>query len=400
LKPAALARAAVAALLGLYLAWWVVKIGVVDAEIDDKPFSAAAVAPHHPRVRIDIAMAYFYAQGGRVPDAPRREALAALRQAPLAAEPYLLSAVDALARGDNDRGDRLLEEARRRDPRQRFVRLLLLDRYLREQKVPQAVLEMKALGNLIAGASVELVPALAHMAQDPSTARQMLPLLHGQPTLQEAVLESLVASGASEAVVLNVAGPSGQSVGSEPWKSALLTRLVSSGAFGRAWELWKGFAGFRGSDDGKGLYDASFAGLLGPPPFNWEFSTSGPGVAERNRNHSLQVDYYAHDNGNLASQLLMLKPGRYRLSMKASGDAPGEGSRLAWTVTCNAGDTALLQLPLTGVVSATKQFSGTFTVPANGCPAQWLRLVGIAGDVATSQNAIIAGVSLEPETGA
>jgi hypothetical protein len=375
----------------------VVKTGVVNAEADDNPFVAATVAPNHPRVRLNLAMVYFLLQGGRVPDDRRREALDALKQAPLADEPFLLAGVDALAHGDTKRGDRLLEEARRRDPRLRMARLLLLDRYLREHKIQAAVLEMKALDNLVVGVSGVLTPALARMTQDPETAPEMVPLLRSQPALQEAVLESLATSGASEAALLNVAGPAAHTGRSEPWKGIALSQLVAQNEFDKAWSLWKTFTGFRG--DTKGIYDAGFAGLPGPPPFNWDLTTRGPGAAGLGRNHRLQVDYYGRDNGDLASQLLILRPGRYRFSFRASGDASGEGSRIVWTMTCNPGNSQVLQLPITGVMSVPKRFTAILDVPASGCATQWLKLAGVSGDVEAAQNANISDLSLEPENG-
>ncbi|MEA3002006.1 MAG: hypothetical protein QOH81_794 [Sphingomonadales bacterium] len=400
--PGGLAKAAIAALLGLYAAWWVVKVGVVQAEGEDNPFLAARVAPDHPRVQIGLAMTYFLLQGGNVPDERRRAALDALKRAPLADEPYLLAGVNALAAGRNADGERLLAEARRRNPRLRLARLLLLDRYLRERRAPQAVAEMQALGNLVEGASGVLTPELARMVQDPVTAPQLIPLLRAQPALHQTVLETLVASGADEHLILQVAGPASRPALAGPWKAALLSRLISHHEIGRAWELWKSFAGTGagGIDGGKGLYDPAFAGLPGPPPFNWTFSSGTVGAAERNANHALQVDYYGRDNGNLASQLLMLRPGRYRLSFRATGDATGEGSRIVWNIACEPGEARLLQLPITGVSSASKRFAAAFTVPAGGCPAQWLRLDGLSGDVENGQSVIISGLSIEPEGGA
>jgi hypothetical protein len=265
--------------------------------------------------------------------------------------------------------------------------------------VKEAVIEMKSLDNLIEGASGVLTPALAQMTQDPATAPQMIPLLQAQPALHEAVLENLAASGADEALILKVAGPAARSGGAEPWKAALLSRLVGRHEIGRAWDLWRLFTGFRGEAAGKGLYDGGFAGLPGPPPFNWDLAGGAPGAAERSAGHALQVDYYGRDNGNLASQLLMLRPGRYRLSFRASGDASGESSRLIWTITCDPGQGSLLQLPVTGVKSAPRSFAGAFIVPAGGCPAQWLRLSGISGDVSGAQSATISGMSIQGEGG-
>jgi hypothetical protein len=397
--PAGLAKAAIAVLVGLYVAWWVVTIGIVQAEGDENPFLAARAAPDHPRIQIDLAMAYFLARGGRVPEAQHRAALEAVRRAPLADEPFLLAAVDALAAGRNAEGEKLLVEARRRNPRLRMARLLLLDRYLRGHRIKEAVSEVKALGNLVVGAAGVLTPALAQMTADPATAPQLIPLLQGQPALQEAVLENMVASGADEALILRVAGPSGRSTAAAAWKPALLSRLVAQHDIAGAWDLWRTFAGVGGNGPGKGVYDPGFAGLPGPPPFNWELSVGGAGAAERSAGHTLRIDYYGRDNGNLASQLLMLSPGRYRLSFQATGDASGEGSRLVWSVGCDPGGARLLQLPIAGVTSAQKRFAGSFTVPAGGCAAQWLRLDGAPGDVESPQEATISGLSITSEGG-
>ena len=396
--PGALVRAVIAVALGLYVAWWVVTTNVVNAEVDENPFLAARAEPNHPRVRISLAMVYFLLRGGRVPEDQNRAALEAVRRAPLADEPFLLAGVDALAAGRTADGERLLAEARRRNPRLRLARLLLLDRYLRTHRVREAVGEMKALEGLIAGSSEVLTPALARMTQDPATAPQMLPLLRAQPALHEAVLENLVASGADEAAILKVAGPAAGTRKDAPWKGALLARLVAAHQIGDAWSLWKIFTGRGGDSADKGIYDSDFAGLPGPPPFNWDLASGGAGAAERSASHALQVEYYGRDNASLASQLMMLRPGRYRLSFSASGDAAGDGSRLVWTVACEGGGAPLLKLPITRVATAPKTFAAAFTVPA-GCSAQWLRLNGVAGDVASRQSAAVAGLSIRPEGG-
>ena len=90
----------------------------------------------------------------------------------------------------------------------------------------------------------------------------------------------------------------------------------------------------------------------------------------------------------------MLRPGRYRLAFRAEGDAQGGSSRMVWSVSC--GDTALAQVPVTGVVSAPHAFAASFTVPA-GCPAQWLKLRGVSGDMQTGQTARFSALSVEPE---
>jgi hypothetical protein len=380
---------------GLYLAWWVVRIAAVDAEVEDNPFLAARADPDHPRVRIELAMAEFYLRQGRVSGPTEAAAIQAMARAPLADEPFLLAGVAALAQGDAARGQALLTEARRRNPRLRLARLLLLDRYLREKRLAEAAGEMAALNRLISGADIVLIPALAKLTQDPTTSAELIPILQRQPHLREPVLEQLAASGADPDLILKIAQGSLASEAGQPWQRSLVTGLIAKGAFDRALQIWRTIAGAEPGDGGKGLYDDQFLGRLGPPPFNWDLSTGAAGVAERVRG-GLQVDYYGRDDGDLASQLLMLPPGGYRLRFGAEGDAKGESSRLAWRISCASARDNLFELPVVNVSTSPKIFTGTFTVPA-GCAAQWLKLHGIPGDVPGEQNVKISDLSLVRE---
>jgi hypothetical protein len=388
----------------LYLAWWVVRISVVDAEIDENPFFAARIDPDHPRVRMELAMAEIYLRQGRASPASESAALASLAQAPLADEPFFLAGLNALVGHDDVRAERLLQEARRRNPRLRMARLLLLDRYLREGRTQEAGVEMAALSRLIADADNVLTPALARMVQDPATSVAMVPMVAHQPRLQGEVLDQLAVDGADPDLILRIASAEGRRAGPDgPWRRGLLENLVAKEQLPRALNLWQLFSGLPASDGPKGLYDGRFAGLPGPPPFNWNLATGAAGsplgtagVAERIRNGGLQVEYYGRQDGDLASQLMMLRPGLYRLGFTADGDAKGDGSRLVWSVSCQSGNNQLLQLPVAGVASAVKRFAGAFRVPP-GCPAQWLRLRGVAGDVASDQNLTIHSLSIAAE---
>ena len=116
-------------------------------------------------------------------------------------------------------------------------------------------------------------------------------------------------------------------------------------------------------------------GQPGMAPFNWYFPATTSGVAERSPT-GLQVEFYGRDTAELAGQLLTLAPGRYRLSVIAEGAADGEGSKLSWTLECLQSKARLGELVLTKVSYSPRRLGGEFTVPAQGCPAQWLRLIG------------------------
>jgi hypothetical protein len=131
---------------------------------------------------------------------------------------------------------------------------------------------------------------------------------------------------------------------------------------------------------GKGLYDPDLGGMPGSPPFNWRLVAGAEGVAERASGGGLQVAYYGRVNAELAEQLLMLEPGRYRFEFQAEGDAKGETSKVGWTLTCQGSKSVLMQLPLSGITYAPRKISATFAVPTGGCAGQWLRLAGTAAE--------------------
>jgi hypothetical protein len=398
LTGAGVARFLLVAAGSILLAWLVVRTSAVDALIRRNPVAASIVSPDNPRVKIALAMLEFRLQGGRVTEASREGAFSALTKSPLAEDPFMLAGIDALAKGDEQKGEALLAETRRRDPRARTARLILLDRYLRTNRTAEAGVEIAVLNRLISQAAEILVPELARMISDPKTGDALIGLLRDDPDMRDAVLGRLATGGADPDLILRVARRTGAGSRAGPppaWQGALLSKMVEKGDVQRAFLLWRGFAGAGDSDGAP--YDGTFRGLPGPAPFNWQLLSSPAGVAERTQARSLDVEYYGRERAALASQLLMLRPGRYRLSFRAEGDATGEGSRLAWVVTCNGGAaTQLLEAPLQKVGSAPRALAATFAVPASGCPAQWLRLTGIPDEFPTGQSATISDLRIRP----
>ena len=385
-----------AAAASLFLGWQVAKTSLVDAYVRTNLPAAAAVAPDHPRVRMAIAMAEFRARGGKLSEPVRAMALAGLADAPLTEEPFFLEGVRALAAGDKERGLRLLLEARRRDPRARTVRLILLDRYLRDKDVAAAGAEIAVINRLIPRSGEVLVPELARMVRDPATGASLVKVLGREPKLQQAVLERLASTGADPDLILRVAASSASTRGTPeglPWQKALLNKLIDKGELARAYALWGSFGGLGARSGEKGIHDGRFEGAPGAPPFNWLFLSGAEGVAERTKQASLQVDYYGRSNVELARQLLLLRPGRHRLQFRVSGSAKGDGSQLAWSIDCHGSKSQLLAMPLRDIDEAGRVAAADFTVPA-GCAGQWLRLKGQAGEFPETQSLTISDMTI------
>jgi hypothetical protein len=354
------------------------------------PILAVKVAPDHPTSMIEFAMLEIALRKGKIAPADRSRAFHALDRAALAEEPFLIAGIAAAAEGQAVRSEALLSEARRRNPRDRMARLLLLDRFLRTGRSAEAGTELAVILRLIPEASAAVVPEMTRLAADPTTRRGLCVLLARNPALRDSVLARLAMTGADPDLVLTIAANSdggGNPENPPHWQQIILGRLIEKGRIARARQVWLASLGNRGSLPVNGVYDSDFRGSPGAPPFNWELVSNGDGAAERVSPPALQVAYFGRNNVTLARQLLLLGPGAYRLQFRADGAAKGGGTRLQWRVGCVGASVPLLQLPLKDVASAPRAFAAAFTVPNIGCTAQWLLLEGVAGDVAAEQDA-------------
>ncbi len=357
--------------------------------------AAASIAPGDPRIAPVLAMAEFRQKQGVVSPPVAKSAIQSLQKAPLMEEPFVLAALESLIRGDERRAEVLLAEARRRDPRSRVTRILLLDRHLRAGRVEQAAAEITTIGRLLPGTRKVLVPQLAKFAQDPKSRVSLAAVLKTDPGIREELLEHLASTGSDPDVVLGLARPITPGAGAR-WQQLLLDSLVKNGEVVRARQLWAGFAGGAAGAATTGVYDGNFQRLPGPAPFNWQFTSGPAGVAEPTKVSALQVEYYGRADIELASQLLLLPPGRHRLAFSASGDTPERGSSISWRLVCHPKGAELAAIPLTGLSYAPKRLSGDFVVPPGGCSAQWLRLVGTAAEFPTAHSLTISNVQIRP----
>jgi hypothetical protein len=266
----------------------------------------------------------------------------------------------------------------------------------------QAGQEVVALRRLVPGVAEALAPQLALMVRDERTGASLIRLLGRDPGLQQAVLSSLAQSGADPDLILRIANsapPSAPSATGLPWQRQLLGLLIERGDLTRAVRLWRSFAGLPAGPDEKAVHDGRFQHLPGADPFNWALYQGSAGVSERSRAPALDVQFFGRETVDLASQMMVLRPGRYRLRFRVEGSAKGDDSRLAWRVYCRGNDAApILDLPLRDVGAAPREMGADFNVPGS-CNGQWLRLQGIAGEFPGTQTAAITDVAVVPAGG-
>lgn len=128
-------------------------------------------------------------------------------------------------------------------------------------------------------------------------------------------------------------------------------------------------------------------------PFGWRIG-AGPGivagVAEddlREGNTAFRLAYDGFGSGAPLEQMLMLRPGTYAIDGAQRVEASPSDLRLRWSLDCAESgqskriiDPAVPPKPDAGWT----RFSSTFTVPAEHCSVQWLRLSPVPGDRRTN----------------
>jgi hypothetical protein len=218
-------------------------------------------------------------------------------------------------------------------------------------------------------------------------------LFRSDPNVADAALSALAADAGNADLIQSLAD-----VQSAPrtatWTGRLLSSLIAAGDYSRAHEVWKRASRLEGTADSP-VFDAEFKGSDALPPFNWTLTSSTAGLAERRPGGGLHVIFYGQEDGLLASQLLLLKPGRYRLAMRVSGDM-ARAPALHWTISCARTKVPLLDVDLGKAGAAAG--GAEFSVP-DSCVAQSLELAGRTGDVAEQADVTITAFRLERQSG-
>lgn len=386
-------RALAVGVFVLLTAAHVVRTAAVAAYAEEQPPVAAAVWPNHPDVLRSVAMGEVGEVAGRG-QAPRPKTLQRLehlvRVEPLALEPLLVHSALAQRQAEYPRAERLLMQARERNPRSVAARFLLADIYLRTGRALPGISEMFVLGRLIPGGVRQLAPALAAYASTPGAVPQLKRILVVYPELEPALLNQLAEDPTKVDLILELARPKTTDTSPAAWQEKLLSRLVERGDYDRAHSVWARLSGVpKGSS--RGLFNPHFAQTNAPKPFNWTLASNAAGVAEPS-DGGLRLLYFGRDDIILASQLMLLPSGRYRLEMRVAGQV-GKEAEIGWTITCLPSREQVLELPL-GRRATANAIAGEFAVPGQGCAAQRLELKGVGEEFPGSADFHISAIRL------
>jgi hypothetical protein len=384
-----LARRIVAAVCGLLLAVQIVRTAAVAEYVELDPETAAAFWRGHPAVELAEGMLEI-AQASRQRQPVSRGSFDliddAARKAPLAPQPYLVHGVAASISGRSPAASADFVEAQRRDPRSLAAAYFLAQYYFRTSQPLQGLRQTAVLARLLPTNVGIVASYVAQYAHSPSQWPQIRKLFRSDQSIEDAVLIALARDPSNATAVLAIADTQHRQSGS-PWLPVLLQSLVDAGDFARARAIWTAVARPPGTRDTL-IYDPLFSQTAAPPPFNWTLTSSRLGIAEREAGQGLHVIYYGEEKAVLASQLLMLTPGTYRLDAKIDAGSVRAGS-LSWTIRC-----ANSKNPISSASATAASDQGwTFEVP-QGCAAQWIGLAGTPSDIAEQSEMTLREISV------
>lgn len=369
-----MAIAVLVALLAL-AGWHVVLATRVDALAKSDPDAALRLDADHPQALLAHAR-HQLARGDN--DGAITTARHVLRVAPGQGDAFAMIALAAAQRHEPD-AERLLEIAAQRAPRIPQARAQLATMRLQAGDLPGAMAQLDALLRFSPGQGVQFLPAMAQQSADPRFAGVMAATLARNPPWRSSFFVALNAKAPPVAVDniysrLMVRG--GLSVDEvRSW----LDNLIARGRWSDAFSSWYGWlkpkpariplvrnGGFEEEIDGVG--------------FGWRNATAPGAFTDIEAGAGSDGSRAAHTQfigrpaagGNLR-QPLLLGPGRYRLSLRASADALRNDQGLVWVVRCDRGRRIAASEPLEGTFDW-RTVTADFEVPPEKCDGQWLEL--------------------------
>lgn len=354
----------------------------------------AAAWPTHPTVVLGTGLAEIglQARQGRPIDPQLVEELvSASLKAPLSPEPYLVRGTEALQNGKSDMAVRAFLAARDRDPRSIASRYFLAEHYLRAGQGGEGLAEIAALTRLVPKSLASVGPYLADYARRGGTGDELREMLRQYPEL-EPVLMNVLAEDARDAGLVMSLWSGRAAIGSEAWQSKLLWTLVGAGRYREARDAWFRFSG---DDKSEELENLPFA-VAGGGPFEWTLTSGPSGIAEAGPDGNLSVIAFGLDDVSLASRVMMLSPGTYRMSMRVDGNWRETGP--VWILSCLPGRNEILRLELPSG-AARRPAGGRFRIAPAGCEAQRIELAVAAPELPAQLDMTIMDFRIEREAG-
>ena len=227
-----------------------------------------------------------------------------------------------------------------------------------------------------------VVPILAKIAEDKASSGLVEAALDKNPPWREQFFAALPSSVEDARTPLDLL--LGLSKSPTPPTSAEIAPyvkfLIGRKLYDLAYYTWLQFLPVDELREAGLLFNGNFDVAPSGLPFDWVIN-QGSGVTveivpnpDSHGNHALLVDFaYGRVDYHSVRQLVMLVPGTYEFKGQYKGQLFGPRG-LKWRIVCASGPTIEESPMIIGTMPSWRTVAFTFTVPATGCRAQYVRL--------------------------
>lgn len=330
----------------------------------------------------------------RIDDVARR----ALRRSPVEVSAIRSLAIAAALRDQPVLASTYIALAAQSSKRDAGTQAWLLRQHLTQGHIPEAVRAADLLLRSDQASWPLVLPQLVPLVRDPRADRALVEVLRAMPPWRGPFLQRVGTMYPAERAPFDLFRRL-KRAGTPPSDSETVTYFTTTADWsdpGLMLRRWVALA--PASADAAGLVrDGGFEGLAGPPPFNWKYIDDG-GVSARiadnpdGAGHVAELTFDGTRRGGLLHQLLVLPPGRYRISAEYRAEAPLDPGALGWELRCGAA--APFATPSVPVgPDAWRSFAFVIEVPAN-CPAQHLDLAAYPADTVQPATAWVDNLAI------
>jgi hypothetical protein len=377
-----LALAIVLALVLVLAAWHIVAGTAALRLADSAPAAALRWAPRLPVALDQRAQKELKTPGGDI-DAAQDWAQQALRGRPLDdLSPFLLGIV-AERKGNAARAKALIAAAGARTRRNLGTQLWLFEHAFIARDYADALPHADAMFRVEPRLITPVFPTIAAFTTDPRGLEALADFLTTDPPWRQWVVQSLANRLYDKSHLDRLYSILSDSR-SPPTMDELrsyFTRLIKDGRYDVAYRKWRASLPAPQQSDDRLPYNGDFKAPIDDIPFNWVIrpiagAQIGIVAPDDAKGKALRVQFSgARVIFQNVSQLVLLPPGRYRLSGRVKTGNLKTSRGLWWHIFCASGTHAnLVHTDLVSGNVSWRSFQADFEVPAEGCRVQQLRL--------------------------
>ena len=354
-----------------------------------------SLVPEDPSVTISEAMDEFRSSRGESVQEILPITDAAANYAPLDGRIFLLHAFASLRSDPDNPPFEQLEISRTYGPRLSETRLLLLESYGKTGRPGDAFAEADVLTELLLSDRALIVELLVELVLREEMEPEVAEALSRSPLRGRVMFRLALRRADPELLVYLAQNMRGlaRDENERQWIGQFARQVANRIGSDTARDVWAELHDVDGRATGKSVLDPDFASISGTPPFGWDVGRSALGNSEIS-DGALDVLYYGRREGSLASQLLLLESGDYRLTIEGDSADSDQPDALSWQVSCTEGDEILLSMTVTEIAESSGR-PVEFSVPAENCAAQELQLVGTPSSEGRRQSASFESLRIE-----